>query len=182
VLAGQVPDWELLNGLFGLVLIAMGVWCYGRWHGAGASSSRGRFGLAALAVLAALGLWTGWPQAVSPSDIVWEKWSPEAVERLRAGGRIVYVDFTARWCATCQANKKLVFHSSGVLRAFHAKNIAALRGDWTSRDPQITEELSKYHRSAVPFNLIWFPKRTGPVILPELLTPATVLDAVKQNS
>jgi thiol:disulfide interchange protein DsbD len=182
VLAGQLPDFGLLNVFFGLVLIAMGVWCYGRWHGAGASAGRARFGLAGLAVLAALGLWTGWPQAASPSDLVWEKWSPGTVERLRADGRIVYVDFTARWCATCQANKKLVFHSADVLRAFHAKRIATLRGDWTSRDPQITEELSKYHRSAVPFNLIWFPGKTEPVILPELLTPATVLGALNQNS
>ena len=43
--------------------------------------------------------------------ITWEPWSPEAVARLRGEGRIVYVDFTARWCATCQTNKKLVFGS-----------------------------------------------------------------------
>jgi len=32
----------------------------------------------------------------------------------------------------------------------------------------------------VPFNVIWVPGQTEPVILPELLTPGTVLDAVKQ--
>jgi thiol:disulfide interchange protein DsbD len=91
----------------------------------------------------------------------------------------VYVDFTARWCATCQANKKLVFHSDEVLKIFAAKKIATLRGDWTNRDPQITAELAKYQRSAVPFNLIWLPGRDEPVLLPELLTPSIVRDALK---
>jgi thiol:disulfide interchange protein DsbD len=31
----------------------------------------------------------------------------------------------------------------------------------------------------VPFNLIWKPGQEAPVILPELLTPGTVLEAVK---
>jgi hypothetical protein len=32
----------------------------------------------------------------------------------------------------------------------------------------------------VPFNLIWFPDRADPVILPALLTPGIVLNAVKK--
>jgi thiol:disulfide interchange protein DsbD len=178
VLAGQLQETALLSALFGLVLVAMGVWVYGRWNAPGASPGRERFGLCACLVLLALGAWAGWPTPASPTDIVWEKWSPEAVEKLRSANRIIYVDFTARWCATCQANKRLVFHSDEVLRAFRDKHIATLRGDWTNKDPQITAELAKYHRGAVPFNVIWFPGHTEPVALPELLTPSIVLDAV----
>jgi len=178
VLAGQLQESGLLGALFGLVLVAMGVWFYGRWNAPGASPGRARFGISACLILVALGAWTGWPTPPAPTDIVWEKWSPEAVEKLRSENRIVYVDFTARWCATCQANKRLVFHSDDVLRAFREKNIATLRGDWTNKDPEITAELARYHRAAVPFNLIWLPGRIEPVILPELLTPSAVLDAV----
>jgi thiol:disulfide interchange protein DsbD len=178
VLAGQLQETGLLSALFGLVLVAMGVWVYGRWNAPGASPGRARFGLCACLVLIALGAWTGWPTAAAPMDIVWEKWSPEAVDKLRSENRIIYVDFTARWCATCQANKRLVFHSGEVLRAFHDKHIATLRGDWTNKDPQITAELAKYHRGAVPFNLIWFPGRADPAALPELLTPSIVLNAL----
>jgi thiol:disulfide interchange protein DsbD len=178
VLAGQVPEAGLLSALFGLVLVAMGVWFYGRWNAPGASPGRARFGTVACLVLLAAGAWAGWPTAAAPTDIVWEKWSPEAVDKLLSDNRTVYVDFTARWCATCQANKRLVFHSDDVLRAFRERHIATLRGDWTNKDPQITAELAKYHRAAVPFNLIWIPGRTDPVILPELLTPSVVLDAL----
>jgi thiol:disulfide interchange protein DsbD len=130
-------------------------------------------------ILLGIGAWVGWPQPPAPTDLVWEKWSPDAVAALRADHRIVYVDFTARWCATCQANKRLVFHSAEVLRAFRDERIVALRGDWTNQDPAITAELAKYHRSAVPFNLVWLPGHADPVILPELLAPAVVLRAIR---
>jgi thiol:disulfide interchange protein DsbD len=178
VLAGQLTETGLLSSLLGLVLVAMGVWAYGRWNAPGASPGRARFGLIACLVLLAAGAWAGWPVAAAPTDIVWDKWSTEAVEKLRSENRIIYVDFTARWCATCQANKRLVFHSGDVLRAFREKHIATLRGDWTSKDPLITAELAKYHRAAVPFNVIWSPGRADPIILPELLTPSAVLDAI----
>ncbi len=179
VMAGQLPEAGLLSALFGLVLVALGVWAYGRWNAPGASPGRARFGTGACVVLLALGAWTGWPVAAAPGDIAWEKWSPEAVEKLRSENRIVYVDFTARWCATCQANKRLVFHSGDVLRAFSEKHIATLRGDWTNKDPMITAELAKYHRAAVPFNVVWVPGKSDPVILPEILSPSVVLDALK---
>jgi DsbC/DsbD-like thiol-disulfide interchange protein/cytochrome c biogenesis protein CcdA len=178
VLAGQVSENDLLTVFVGLTFVAMGAWAYGRWQAA-AQAGRRRFGVLLAVALVALGAWIGWPKPAGPTDIVWDKWSPEAVAQLQADHRIVYVDFTARWCATCQANKKLVFHSADVLRTFHDKNIATLRGDWTNKDPAITAELAKYHRSAVPFNLVWLPGRSDPIILPSLLTPGIVLDAVR---
>jgi thiol:disulfide interchange protein/DsbC/DsbD-like thiol-disulfide interchange protein len=178
VLAGQVSEGGYLDLILGLVVVALGVWVYGRFNAPGASLGRTRFGLVAGLALLALGAWFGWPRAQAPEDIVWEKWSPAEVAKLHQEGRIVYVDFTARWCATCQANKKVVFHSNEVLRAFHDKHIATLRGDWTNQDPAITAELAKYHRSAVPFNQVWVPGKPDPVILSELLRPADVLKAV----
>jgi len=180
VLAGQVSENDLLMVFVGLVFVAMGAWAYGSWQAAGAKPGLGRFGLWIGVVLLAIGAWTGWPRPPAAMDITWDKWSPEAVAQLRADRRIVYVDFTARWCATCQANKKLVFHSREVLQTFHDKHIATLRADWTNKDPQITAELAKYHRSAVPFNLVWYPDQADPAILPSLLTPSIVLDAVRK--
>jgi thiol:disulfide interchange protein DsbD len=162
--------------IVGLVAIAVGVWIYGRWTAPGASAGRVRFGYAGLIALLLVGAWLGWP---TKSKLTWEPWSTEAVAKLRAENRLIYVDFTARWCATCQTNKKIVFASSDVLKIFADKKIATLRADWTNKDPRITAELAAYQRSAVPFNLIWLPGKDAPVILPELLTPGIVLDAVK---
>jgi thiol:disulfide interchange protein DsbD len=188
VLAAQTSEEGFRGVLFSLVLIAMAVWMYGRWHAPGAKPARARFGVISLLLVGALGLWVGWPRNLQAQaaagnaapPVVWQPWSPEAVARLRNEGRIVYVDFTARWCATCQTNKKLVFGSDEVLRFFADKEIAALRADWTSQDARITAELASYNRSAVPFNLIWVPGQDAPIILPELLTAGTVLDALRK--
>ncbi len=178
VLAGQVKEDGLQSAILGLVLIALGVWVYGRWNAPGASAGRTRFGVAGLIVCAGAGAWLGWPQA---PKFAWDDWSPEAVAKLRADGRTVYVDFTARWCATCQTNKKLVFSSTEVLDYLAKNKVATLRADWTSKDPRITTELAAYGRSAVPFNVIWKPGKDTPEILPEILTPSTVLEALKKK-
>jgi DsbC/DsbD-like thiol-disulfide interchange protein/cytochrome c biogenesis protein CcdA len=178
VLAGQLPEAGFLNALFGLVLVALAVWVYGRWSAPGASPGRARFGAGAFVVIVLAGAWLGWPVAPAANEVTWEKWSPEGVEKLRSENRPVYVDFTARWCATCQANKRLVFHSDDVLKAFKERHVATLRGDWTNKDPQITAELAKYGRAAVPFNVLWLPGKDEPVLLPEVLTPSVVLDAL----
>jgi thiol:disulfide interchange protein len=132
-------------------------------------------GLALLAV----GGWLGWPKPAAPTDVVWTPWSAEAVAAARSENRPVYVDFTARWCATCQTNKRIVFASDEVKRTFRDQNVATLKADWTNRDPAITAELRKWDRSAVPFNLLYLPGRDEPIVLPELLTPGIVLDALK---
>ena len=178
VLAAQLSEDGFLMALLSLVLIAMAVWMYGRWTAPGASKGRVRFGIASLVAVGALGMATGWPRAAAPTAVTWEPWSTETVAKLRAEGRIVYVDFTARWCATCQTNKKLVFGSSDVLKTFADKKVATLRADWTNRDPKITSELAAYGRSAVPFNVVWVPGKDAPVVLPEILTPGLVLNAI----
>ncbi|MDV7398785.1 thiol:disulfide interchange protein, partial [Arthrospira platensis SPKY1] len=76
-------------------------------------------------------------------------------------------------------NKRVVFSSDAVNRYFVDNNVAALIADWTNQDPAITRALAEHGRSAVPFNLIWLPDRDEPIILPELLTPGIVLDALR---
>ncbi len=182
VLAGQTKDndYALLFIILGGVIVAMAGWVYGKFQG--------RLGRLVAFTLAAGGLWLGWPKTetapVTAGGYVlkWEHWSPEAVTAARAAGRTVYIDFTARWCATCQTNKAAVFSSSDVLATLQKKNVLLLKADWTSRDPAITEELAKWNRSAVPFNLIYAPGAAEPTVLPELLTPGIVLDALAKTS
>lgn len=190
VLAGQTADDDnaLLKIMLGLVLVAMAAWAYGRFGQAFGKPRRQWFGRVAALALVVGGLWFGWPREAAAAtgagttagyQVVWEKWSPEAVAAARAAGKFVYVDFTARWCATCQSNKLAVFHDDAVLAEFARRSVVLLRGDWTNRDPKITVELARWNRSAVPFNLIYAPgAATEPVVLPELLTGGKVLAAL----
>jgi thiol:disulfide interchange protein len=178
ILAGQLAEDALLSTLLALSGLAFALWLYGR---ATAPAARRRpVALGLSLVLAAGAVAYGWPRAAAPTDLVWEAWSTERVAELRAEGRPIYVDFTARWCFTCQTNKKAVFAGPGsgeILALFRDRRVVALRADWTNRDPLITAELARWSRAAVPFNLVYLPGRPEPKILPELLTAGTVLEA-----
>jgi len=189
VLAAQTAgdDNALLMITFSFVIIAMASWAYGRFGQAYGKPTRQLIGKLAAAGLLVGGLWLGWPQEMQASadagkdgtyQVVWQKWSPEAVAAAQASGKFAYVDFTARWCATCQTNKATVFSSADVLAEFGRKQVVLFKADWTNKDPQITQELAKWNRSAVPFNLLYGPTQKQPVVLPELLTGGKVLEAL----
>jgi thiol:disulfide interchange protein len=178
VLAGQTGEDVQLSGILGLTLIAMAAWLYGRFNGLQSRNGWARVAHAGAVLLLILGLSVGWPRAARTTDIAWEPWSNERIAQLQAEGRPVYVDFTARWCATCQANKKVVFSSDAVKKYFHEHRVATLKADWTNSDPRITAELARWNRSAVPFNLVYLPGVPEPKVLPEILTPSIVLGAL----
>jgi thiol:disulfide interchange protein DsbD len=175
-LAGQVSAERFLNILFALVAIAMAAWVYGRWATPAASPKSRRLAiLAALLIFLPTAAWAFWPT----QELNWEPWSADRVAELQKEGRPIYVDFTARWCATCQLNKEIVFHSTRVLAALDTRHVALLRADWTARDPAITAELARFGRSAVPFDLLYLPGNSTPVELPSVLTPDIVLSALE---
>jgi thiol:disulfide interchange protein DsbD len=200
VLAAQTAgdDYGLLMILFAFVLVAMAAWAYGRFGQAHGKPARQRWGTVSALVLLAGGVALGWPQpppAIGASAtgadgasgkgayvVSWQPWSPEAVAAAQAAGRTIYVDFTARWCATCQTNKAAVFSSSEVLAELARRDVLLLKADWTNKDARITQELAKFQRSAVPFNLIYHPGQAAPRVLPELLTPGIVLDELRTAS
>ena len=108
----------------------------------------------------------------------WQPWSKQAVASGLAEGRPVFVDFTAAWCVSCQANKKLVLETDVVEQAFAKRKTLLLKADWTKQDPLITAELNRHGRSGVPLYLLFLPGQTQAKILPELLTQAQVLSAL----
>lgn len=118
---------------------------------------------------------------IKKGGIPWEPWSREAVAQARSAGRVVLVDFTADWCVTCQANKKSSLEISSVREKLKDLNAVALLGDYTREDPRITEELKRYQRAGVPLVLVYPKDSTAePIVLPALLTPGTVLDALNK--
>jgi thiol:disulfide interchange protein len=110
----------------------------------------------------------------------WQPWSPEAQTKALAEGKTVYVDFTARWCATCQINKR-VYTQGDVAQALSSAGVVMLKADWTKKDEVIAQELGKYGRTGIPLNVFLKAGQT-PAILSEALTGTEVLAALKSVS
>jgi thiol:disulfide interchange protein DsbD len=108
----------------------------------------------------------------------WDAWSPEKVALLRSRGTPVFIDFTARWCLSCQVNERFALNNPQVARRFTERGVTVLRADWTDRSDLIARALSGYGRASIPLYVYYGPGAEEPVFLPEILTPGIVLAAL----
>jgi thiol:disulfide interchange protein DsbD len=90
----------------------------------------------------------------------------------------VLVNFTAAWCVTCQVNERLAFSSGEVAAAFRRTGATYLVADWTRRDGVIAKALADQGRIGVPLYLVYGSGAAEPKVLPQLLTPALVAQAL----
>jgi thiol:disulfide interchange protein DsbD len=116
----------------------------------------------------------------TPGASKWEPWSQAAVDKYRAAGRPVFVDFTASWCLSCQVNERVALRTETADAAFKRANVALLKADWTNRDDAIAQVLTSLGRSGVPAYALYAPGSSEPVLLPEALTPGIVADALSK--
>jgi thiol:disulfide interchange protein/DsbC/DsbD-like thiol-disulfide interchange protein len=169
-----------LGGL--LLIIGILAWIKGSFW-TPISSWRSR-GLAALAMVAVLVTAIGsYFFVTAPSELPWQAFSQQSLDNALQSGRPVFVDFTADWCITCKANERFALDTTAVRQAFAQNRVVVLRADWTHGDPEITQILKEHGRAGVPMYL-FYPggKDRPPVVLPELISSQTVLDAMKASS
>lgn len=177
VLGQQTGVPGMTQGLTALLIASLGLWIYGRWGGAFSRHPKlGRL-LSVIALSTAIYLIFQLPEPgkAAPS-LEHEPFSAQRVETLLQEGRPVFINFTAAWCLTCQVNKA-VLKNEKVVQKFREKGIIYLVADWTNQDPAITEALKKYGRTGVPTYVLLAPGQP-PYLLPEVLTPSIVLQAV----
>lgn len=118
---------------------------------------------------------------VTKGGIRWEPFSLETLEDAVKGGRTVFIDFTADWCWTCKVNERTVLADTEVESALRDNNVLTLKGDWTRKDPEITEILQKHKRAGVPFYAVYPAGRPQDVIvLPEIINRKLVLDSLRE--
>jgi thiol:disulfide interchange protein len=190
VIANAYGATMLAALLVSFLLLAIAGWFLGRWPAKGWSAV-----LAGLIALCVVGLSIYAKSVVEPSfapgrvltlnanlppGSTWQPWSADSVTRYESQGTPVFVDFTAKWCLSCQVNERIALTRPEVMAAFADHHVALLKADWTQHDDAITEALQKLGRSGVPAYALYVPGDPNPRLLPEALTPGIVLDALAQ--
>lgn len=184
VLARQTDANGLAAVLMGMVVLAFALWLGGR---AARSSSVETFrhvgvGLSLIVAVAALGTAARFQdtEGAVAADAWWERYSAQRLTELRDDPeRAVLVNMTADWCVTCLVNERVALNTEAVRQAMSENNVVYVKGDWTRRDPAITAYLSDYNRNGVPLYVV-YPRNGGePRVLPQVLTPGLVVNALE---
>ncbi|MFT3724758.1 MAG: protein-disulfide reductase DsbD family protein [Hyphomonadaceae bacterium] len=178
VLAGQAGTDGVIAVLGGGIALAFGIWLSKKIG----SSLPGRI-IAGLIILAAFVVpavmtTATKAEATSAAAVGHEVWSPEKVQQLRAEGRVIFVDFTARWCVTCQFNKSAM-NDPAVQKLFGDLKVAFLEADWTNKDSVIAAALAEHGRAGVPLYLVYPANGGEPQILDQILSVGMIEKAVK---
>jgi thiol:disulfide interchange protein DsbD len=186
VLGQQCGTDAMVYALGLLLLLSMALWAWGQWGGPLAPPQR--YWTLVLVLLMGLGsalMWLG-PRALRPVETApaqradgWQAWNPDELERLRAAGTPVFVDFGADWCWTCKVNERVVLSREDVKAALAASGAVLMKADWTRADPVISAALKGFGRAGVPV-YVWYGKGQEPVVLPEVLTPQMLMNALKK--
>ena len=113
--------------------------------------------------------------------IAWTSFDRDRIRSLVSQGKTVFVDVTADWCLTCQANKRFVLSKTDVAKRLNSQTVS-MQADWTRPDPAIGAYLASYGRYGIPFNIVYGPAAPGGVVLPELLTSGDVGAALDKAS
>ncbi len=187
------------KGLYGvlwfgcfLLALALSCWIYGAFCG---PLSGRTTRIVALTIAAAIAVGGGWiflgekftpseaapkraTDPASPDALAWQEFSQAALEKLRAEGTPVFLDFTADWCLSCKYNERTAIDVPSVRAAFKESGIVPMKADWTNDNPEITAALKAFGRVGVPFYVLYPANHGEPVVLPELLTSQIVLDAL----
>ena len=109
-----------------------------------------------------------------------ETFSSAALAEARASGAPVFVYFTADWCVTCKVNERVAIEREATRDAFEAAGVTVLRGDWTLRDPAITQFLTQQGVAGVPLYLWYDGQAAEPRQLPQLLGPDSLVTLARQ--
>ena len=160
--------------MMGALLIGLGLWLW-RYRG-----WRKGLAMACIAGAVSLGGWRGLDVSATNQIATGEvTWSEQGLRDIRATGQPVFVDVTADWCISCIANEQAVLHTDEITAAFRDSGITYMVADWTNYDANIAAFLKRHGRNGIPFYIMYSadPSVT-PVVLPQILTKSTVLEAI----
>ncbi|MFA7482158.1 MAG: thioredoxin family protein, partial [Vulcanimicrobiota bacterium] len=180
VFGSQTGNDRMALLLIALLGVSFASWLFGKW-GCSFEPRVKIKGNVAAGLVMVLSLYTAYTASQEPlGKELWQPYSPELVARLKSEGKPFFLDFTADWCTSCKANEFVALTDKEVLQKFQDLEVVMVKGDWTKKDPVITNALAEFQRAGVPLYVLYPGQDAEPLVLPEILFPGTVLEALEK--
>lgn len=191
VLTQQAGTTALAALLASAVVVSFAAWLYGMAQRRRYTGQPYKVLLAVTAVLliAAIGPLLGvmhtqssQPEVLSAENITRVTWSPQTVEKMRGHGKAIFVDFTASWCITCQVNERTSLSTAAVKQALAETGTVYMVADSTRFNADIDDAMNTFGQGGLPLYVVYPADGSAPKVLPQVLTPSIVVNALNQAS
>ncbi|HFK4063801.1 TPA: protein-disulfide reductase DsbD family protein [Kluyvera ascorbata] len=191
VLTQQAGTTALLAMLMCAVVVSFAAWLYGmaqrrRYIG---QSHKALLAVTVVLFIAAVSPLPGVmhvrpspPELARVENITQVKWSPQTVAEMRGHGKAIFVDFTASWCITCQVNERTSLSTAAVKQALASTNTIYMVADSTKFNADIDDAMTAFGQGGLPLYVVYPADGSAPKVLPQVLTPTIVVDALNQAS
>jgi thiol:disulfide interchange protein len=111
----------------------------------------------------------------------WEPYSPEALDRARAQGKTVMIDFTASWCPNCHYNMQFAINTPEVRDLVEQNEVVPMIADWSDYGDVVRAKLNELGSDTIPFLAIYPGQRQSEVIvLPNVITKGQLVNRLEQ--
>ncbi len=118
--------------------------------------------------------------SLSGEEKNWASFFTVDIDHLVTQDKIIFLDITADWCATCQFNKINVLNSDNIVKQFKDNDVTLIRADWTKPNVKVNLFLEKYDRFGIPFNAFFSKKFPNGILLSELLSEKEIVNAINK--
>ncbi|KIS44447.1 protein-disulfide reductase DsbD family protein [Kosakonia radicincitans] len=187
VLAQQAGTTALAAILAASVVVSFAAWLYGmaqqrRFAGRGYKVLFATTAVLLLAAIVPLPSVVKSGSALPATHIAEVKWSPQTVAENRGHGKAIFVNFTASWCITCQVNERTSLSTQAVKTALAQTGTLYMVADSTKFNADIDDALNDLGQGSLPLYVVYPADGSAPKILPQVLTPSIVVNALNQAS
>lgn len=174
------PDYRIA-ALTLLIAVWFGCWIIGRIPAYAEPRRKTAGWLTALVCCVATGLISFSYLGPTKHHLPWQEFSEAALAENRANGNVVMIDFTARWCLTCQYNLATAIDRPEIAEIVEKNKVVPLLADWSDRGEPIAEKLRELQSNSIPLLAIYPAEPDAePILLRDVITQSQLIEALEK--
>lgn len=173
------PDYRIA-ALTLLIAVWFGCWLIGRVPVYAERRRKVAGWVTALSVCLAIGALSFTFLGPVKHYLPWQEYSEKTLAENRANGNVVMIDFTARWCATCQLNLYAAIDRPAVAELVKQNNVVPLLADWSDKGDEIAQKLRELDSNSIPLLAIYpSDPEAEPILLRDVITQGQLIEALQ---